>query len=293
MLPPVPASAPAFVKDVLGDDDRQPRRRPAGQRHAGRRHVPHRHHACTRSGASPRTFPSGTPRICIQCGLCSLVCPHASIRMKAYEPELLAEAPQGFMAADWKGKEYPGWKFTIQVVARRLHRLRPVRRRLPGQEQGAWPSTRPSTCSPRWTTWSASRRTSSSSSRCPRSTAAGQDRHRQGLAALAAAVRVLRGLRRLRRNALRQAAHAVLRRPDADRQRHRLLVDLRRQSALHALHGRTQDGTGPTWSNSLFEDCAEFGFGFRLADRSADRLRQRAAEAACRPVGRRAGRRRC
>ena len=36
---------PTFVKDVLGDDDRQPGRRAAGQRVAGRRHVPHRHHA--------------------------------------------------------------------------------------------------------------------------------------------------------------------------------------------------------------------------------------------------------
>ncbi len=78
---------------------------------------------------------------------------------------------------------------------------------------------------------------------------AGQGRHDQGLAALAAAVRVLRGLRRLRRDALRQAAHPVLRRPDADRQRHRLLVDLRRQPALHALHGqpaRARARPGPT-----------------------------------------------
>ena len=87
----------------------------------------------------------------------------------------------------------------------------------------------------------------------------------KGSQLLAAAVRVLRGLRRLRRNALRQAAHAVLRRPHADRQRHRLLVDLRRQPALHALRGRTTRATGPAWSNSLFEDCAEFGLGFRLA----------------------------
>jgi pyruvate-ferredoxin/flavodoxin oxidoreductase len=114
MVPPVPECAPPFVKDVLGvmianrGDD-----------------LP--------VGALPvdGTFPTGTtqyekrsvaqdipiwdPKICIQCGLCSLVCPHASIRMKAYDPAVLARAPAEFRSADWKGKEYPGWKMTVQV----------------------------------------------------------------------------------------------------------------------------------------------------------------------------------
>ena len=78
------------------------------------------------------TFPTGTtqyekrsiaeeipiwdPKICIQCGLCSLGCPHASIRMKVFEPSLLEKAPAGFKATDYKAKEYPGWKFVIQVA---------------------------------------------------------------------------------------------------------------------------------------------------------------------------------
>jgi pyruvate-ferredoxin/flavodoxin oxidoreductase len=87
---------------------------------------------------------------------------------------------------------------------------------------------------------------------------------RQGHAVPGAALRVLRRLRRLRRDALPQAAHAALRRPPAHRQRHRLLLHLRRQPADHALlHQR--DGRGPAWANSLFEDNAEFGLGMRLA----------------------------
>jgi pyruvate-ferredoxin/flavodoxin oxidoreductase len=54
--------------------------------------------------------------ICIQCGLCSLVCPHAAIRIKAFDPAVLAQAPDGFASVDWKGKEYAGWKTTIQVA---------------------------------------------------------------------------------------------------------------------------------------------------------------------------------
>ena len=78
---------------------------------------------------------------------------------------------------------------------------------------------------------------------------AGQDRHGQRLAAAAAAVRVLRGLRRLRRDALPEAHEPALRRPDADRQRHRLLVDLRRQPADDAVddqRARAAARPGPT-----------------------------------------------
>ena len=62
---------------------------------------------------------------------------------------------------------------------------------------------------------------------------------------LRAALRVLRRLLRLRRNALHQAAHPALRRPRDDRQCHRLLVHLRRQPAHHALlHQRRGTRTG-------------------------------------------------
>jgi hypothetical protein len=89
-----------------------------------------------------------------------------------------------------------------------------------------------------------------------------------GRAVPAAAVRVLRRLRRLRRDALRQAAQPALRRPHAGGQRHRLLLDLRRQPADHALDDQRR-GRGPAWSNSLFEDNAEFGLGFRLTPTSS------------------------
>ena len=36
--------------------------------------------------------------------------------MKAFDPALLAKAPAGFKSADYKGKEYPGWKFIVQVA---------------------------------------------------------------------------------------------------------------------------------------------------------------------------------
>ncbi len=54
---------------------------------------------------------------CIQCGRCSLVCPHGCIRMKIATPEELATAGAGdsFKTADASGKEFQGKKFTLQV----------------------------------------------------------------------------------------------------------------------------------------------------------------------------------
>ena len=113
--PAVPANAPDFVKDSLGpiivfDGDELP------------------------VSAMPvdGTFPSGTtrwekrnialeipvwePDLCIQCGKCAFVCPHAVIRMKVYDPKELEGAPATFKSMDAKFKEFPGAKFTIQVA---------------------------------------------------------------------------------------------------------------------------------------------------------------------------------
>ncbi len=54
--------------------------------------------------------------ICIQCGKCSSVCPHAAIRSKVFSPDLLKDAPEGFKCADYKGKEFPGEKWVVQVA---------------------------------------------------------------------------------------------------------------------------------------------------------------------------------
>jgi pyruvate-ferredoxin/flavodoxin oxidoreductase len=54
--------------------------------------------------------------LCIQCNKCALVCPHAAIRAKVYEPSALGSAPATFKATDYKGEEWPGWKYTIQVA---------------------------------------------------------------------------------------------------------------------------------------------------------------------------------
>ncbi|MCX7800748.1 MAG: pyruvate:ferredoxin (flavodoxin) oxidoreductase [Fimbriimonadales bacterium] len=61
--------------------------------------------------------PEWDPDLCIQCGKCTLVCPHAVLRAKVFEPASMVRAPEGFKAVGAKWRELPGKLFTIQVSA--------------------------------------------------------------------------------------------------------------------------------------------------------------------------------
>ncbi|NJD23447.1 MAG: pyruvate:ferredoxin (flavodoxin) oxidoreductase [Melioribacter sp.] len=61
--------------------------------------------------------PAWDPEWCIQCGKCAMVCPHACIRIKSYDKKYLNDAPATFKMMDAKGKEFPdGYAYTIQVA---------------------------------------------------------------------------------------------------------------------------------------------------------------------------------
>ena len=79
-------------------------------------------------------IPVWDPEVCIQCAKCSMVCPHASIRLKVYEASYLEKAPATFKSCEAKGKEFEGMKFTIQIAPEDLYRLRRVRSCMPCQE---------------------------------------------------------------------------------------------------------------------------------------------------------------
>jgi pyruvate-ferredoxin/flavodoxin oxidoreductase len=116
LLPPVTDNAPAFVKNVLG-------RITAGEGDE----LP--------VSAFPvdGTFPTGTAqyekrnlaldipvwdeKVCIQCLKCAAICPHATIRAKVYEPAALKDAPATFKSTDSRIPDFNGMKFTLQVAA--------------------------------------------------------------------------------------------------------------------------------------------------------------------------------
>jgi len=63
------------------------------------------------------TIPIWEPDLCVQCGKCVMVCPHAVIRAKTVEPELLLGAPEGFRSTPAHDPAWEGQGFTIQVAA--------------------------------------------------------------------------------------------------------------------------------------------------------------------------------
>lgn len=54
---------------------------------------------------------------CIQCGNCSIVCPHAAIRAKFYDKSILEQAPEGFKSAGITARGFPDTRYTLQVYA--------------------------------------------------------------------------------------------------------------------------------------------------------------------------------
>lgn len=114
-LSPIPDTAPAFVRDVLGKMIcRQGDELPVS--------------ALPADG----TYPTGTAKwekrniaqeipvwdtdVCIQCGKCVIVCPHSVIRSQVYEAQQLENAPPTFKSANAKDHDWQGLKYTIQVA---------------------------------------------------------------------------------------------------------------------------------------------------------------------------------
>ena len=63
-----------------------------------------------------KEIPIWDPEICIDCGKCTIVCPHATIRMKVFAPEVVTNAPPEFLHKDFRSKDLPGHRLAIQVA---------------------------------------------------------------------------------------------------------------------------------------------------------------------------------
>jgi len=209
-------------------------------------------------------IPVWDPQVCIQCNKCSMICPHATIRAKVYDAEHLAGAPSAFKSADYKASDFKGKKFTIQVApddctgcslcamvcpgkskSDPKHKAINMEPQLPllEQERGNWAffETLPDVDRSQIT------RINVKSSQFFKPLF-----EFSGACAGCGETQYVRLMTQL----------------FGDRA---LIANATGCSSIYGGNLPTtpytfnKDGRGPAWSNSLFEDCAEFGFGFRLA----------------------------
>ncbi|WP_353930264.1 pyruvate:ferredoxin (flavodoxin) oxidoreductase [Okeanomitos corallinicola TIOX110] len=212
--------------------------------------------------------------ICVQCGKCVMVCPHAAIRAKAYEADKLANAPATFKSTDAKDKSFAGQKFTIQVAPEDCTGCTICVNICPAKDK-AEPTKKAINMSPQLPIREQERENWDFFLSLPN-----PDR------------------RKLKLNQIRQQQ---LQEPlfefsgacagCGETPYLKLLTQLFGDRTLIAnatgcssIYGgnlpttpwtQNAEGRGPTWSNSLFEDNAEFGFGYRL---SIDKQAEFAAE---------------
>ncbi|MET0619444.1 MAG: pyruvate:ferredoxin (flavodoxin) oxidoreductase, partial [Thermoanaerobaculia bacterium] len=218
-------------------------------------------------------IPAWEPSLCIQCNKCVLVCPHAAIRAKVFEPALAETAPETFKSDAFRAADYEGFRYTIQVA--------------------------PEDCTG----------CSLCVAFCPAKDKANPRRKAIGMAPQAPLLEAERAnyaffldlpdpdLSRLRQMDVKgsQFARPLFEYSGAcagcgETPYLKLVSQLYGDRALVAnatgctsIYGGNlpttpwtvdRDGRGPAWSNSLFEDNAEFGLGMRLAlDARAARAR--------------------
>jgi pyruvate-ferredoxin/flavodoxin oxidoreductase len=270
---PVPVEAPEFVQEVTakiiaGDGDLLP------------------------VSAFPvdGTFPSATAQwerrnialeipvwdevLCIQCGKCVLVCPHATIRAKVYEPALVAQAPPTFKSSAARWKEFKDLKYTLQVAPEDCTgcglcvQVCPVKSKTEVRHKAINMMPQPPIREPERENWSFFL------------TLPEMDRRVLNLSQVKD-VQLLRPLFEF------SGACAGCGETPYIKLLSQLFGDrtiIGNATGCSSIYGGNlpttpyainEEGRGPAWSNSLFEDNAEFGLGMRLAlDKQAQYARE-------------------
>jgi pyruvate-ferredoxin/flavodoxin oxidoreductase len=209
-------------------------------------------------------IPQWDTKICIQCGKCAMVCPHAVIRIKLYDSKQLEGAPATFKSCDARDKEFHGMKYTIQVAPEDCTGcgicvdVCPVKNKSEARLKAINMVPQPPLREPESRNWDFFLKIPDLDRRKIKVGAIRQQQIQQPLFEFSGAcsgcgetpyvklVSQLFGDRAIVANA----------------------------TGCSSIYGgnlpttpwaKNADGRGPAWSNSLFEDNAEFGLGFRIS----------------------------
>jgi pyruvate-ferredoxin/flavodoxin oxidoreductase len=210
--------------------------------------------------------------ICIQCNKCALVCPHAAIRAKVYAPEQLSGAPATFKSVDYKAGEFKGAKYTIQVAPEDCTGCSLCAMVCPAKDKGN-PKHKSLDMQPQPPLRETERENYRFFLALPES-------DRTGVRIDVKTAQFFEPLFEYS-GACAGCGETpyikLLTQLFGDRT---LIANATGCSSIYGGNLPTtpyttnRDGRGPAWSNSLFEDNAEFGFGFRLAiDKHSEQAR--------------------
>lgn len=271
--PGVSLSAPEFVRDVLGkmvvwQGDELP----------------------VSSLPVDGTFPTATSQwekrnvaqeipvwetdLCVQCSKCVIACPHAAIRSKSYDPVELTQAPATFKSTDSKDKDFHGQKFTIQVAPEDCTGcgicidVCPARDKTNKDRKAINLAPQLPLREPERQNWDFFLNLPNPDRRDLKPNQIRQQQQQQPLFEFSGACAGCGETPYLK----------LLSQLFGDRA---LIANATGCSSIYGGNlpttpwSKNQDGRGPAWANSLFEDNAEFGYGFRL---SLDKHREYAAE---------------
>ena len=210
-------------------------------------------------------IPVWEPDLCIECGKCVMVCPHSTIRAKVCSPGDLADAPAGFKSMPAKWREFPDKLYTIQVAVEDCTGCRLCVEVCPAKDKSNV-SRKALNMEPQLPLRDSERVNWEYFLNLP-------DLHKNGLIAFNSVknVQLLQPLFEF------SGACAGCGETPYIKLMTQLFGDraiIANATGCSSIYGgnlpttpytKNEDGRGPAWSNSLFEDNAEFGLGMRMA----------------------------
>src|ERR1700690_1435715 len=203
-------------------------------------------------------------KTCIQCGKCAMVCPHAVMRIKVYEPEHLANAPATFKSTEVRDKDWAGLKFTIQVAPEDCTGcgicvdICPAKNKSETRLKAINMVAQPPLREPERENWDFFLKIPELDRRKIKNTSIRQQQVQEPLFEFSGACSGCGETPYLK----------LLSQLFGDRS---VIANATGCSSIYGGNlpttpwAKNNDGRGPAWSNSLFEDNAEFGLGFRLS----------------------------
>jgi pyruvate-ferredoxin/flavodoxin oxidoreductase len=273
MKSPVPADAPKFVKEVVGEiiANRGTELKvsqmpldgtfPTGTTKYERRNIAEK-------------IPVWNEEICIQCGNCTMVCPHAVIRLKAYSPDAAKGAPATFKSVDARGKEFAGMKATLQVAPEDCTgcgacvNICPVKDKANEARKAINLEPQPPLRDAEVLNWDFFLKIPNTDSKLLNLAMPKGIAMRQPLFEFSGACAGCGETPYIKMMTQLVGDHSIIANATG-------CTSIYGGNLPTTPYTTRPDGKGPAWSNSLFEDAAEFGYGMRL---SADKRAEYAAE---------------